>query len=518
MGSANSTKLLEMKSITKYIYDEQGRGLVATGIKILDAVDFDLFAGEVHVIMGENGAGKSTLMNVLGGVIEPDEGEILINGEKERIRNTAEARNKGIGFIHQEMNLCSNLDIAHNMFLGREPHNRLGLSKTKKMNSETAQMLSKLGFNIDPRTKLKNLSTAMQQIVEITKVMSYHSKILIMDEPTATLTGREVDILFKLIRDLRDSNIGIIYISHRMEEIEDLGDRFSVLRDGKLVGVMSKSEYSRAECMKMMAGRVVNLMYKSTHVPTKDEVFRVEGIKIGENTKPFDFQINKGEVVSFGGLVGAGRTELAKSIFGARQYYGGSIFFEGREYKKPSVSKSIRLGISYLTEDRKIEGLVQQMDIKSNTSMCVLDQVSPHLVLKTRQEAALAQNAINRFSVVCLGVNHRTGTLSGGNQQKVCLGKWFATEPKLLILDEPTRGIDVNAKAQIYEVIDQAAKDGMAVMVITSDMHELIGISDRIYIMHEGNLVTEIADKREMEQENLIKYFLNSDEACESEA
>lgn len=503
--------MLDMRSITKYIYNDQGKGIVESGIKILDSVDFDLYSGEVHVIVGENGAGKSTLMNVLGGIIEPDGGAIYMDGQETRIPNTATAKKLGIGFIHQEMNLCPNRDIAHNIFLGREIKNKFGLTDVKEMRRQSSEMLNKLGFNLDPKLRLSTLSTAMQQIVEITKVLSTSTKIIIMDEPTATLTSKEIEILFDLIRNLRAQGMGIIYISHRMEEIEDLGDRYTVLRDGKMVGKLTKAEYSRDKIISMMAGRVVNTMYKSTHVPTNEVVLDVKGIKVGKATQPFDFHVNKGEVVSFGGLVGAGRTELAKSIFGARHLYGGTIEYLGEKYEKPTVRKSIKKGISYLTEDRKVEGLVLQKSIKQNVSIASLDKLTNHSVINFSKEEALSKQMIENFNVVCTGSDHVTGALSGGNQQKVCLAKWFATEPKLLILDEPTRGVDVNAKAQIYEIIDNVAKEGMAVMVITSDMHELLSISDRIYILHEGDLVAEIQEKEEMTQERILRHLLNTD-------
>jgi ribose transport system ATP-binding protein len=511
VAEVNRKKLIDMRNITKYIYNDQGKGNVSSGIKILDGVDFDLYPGEIHVLMGENGAGKSTLMNVLGGVIEPDDGEIYVDGQAVRIPNTKTALEIGIGFIHQELNLCSNIDITHNIFMAREIKNKIGLTKVKEMNQQSRKMLGDLGFHINPKTKLSNLSTAVQQIVEIAKVLSYNSRLIIMDEPTATLTSHEIEILFKLIGELRGKGIGIIYISHRMEEIEDIGDRFTVLRDGKLVGTLDKEHYSRSECIRMMVGREVNTMYVSSHTPTDEVILSVQGLCIGKNTKPIDFDVKKGEVVSFGGLVGAGRTELAKSIFGAREYFGGTITFEGCEYKNPTPRKSIDLGISYLTEDRKAEGLILQEGIDQNIAIASLYRLFPKRFINKKRETELALDIIEQFNIVCTNPMHKVGTLSGGNQQKVSLGKWYATNPKILILDEPTRGIDVNAKTQIYKAIDDCAKNGMAIIIITSDMHELIGISDRIYIMHEGNLVAEVSKKEDMVQEKLLTYFLETD-------
>lgn len=504
-------KLIDLRNIDKYIYDDNGKGLISSGIKILENVSFDLYPGEVHVLMGENGAGKSTLMNVLGGVIEPDAGEIYIEGEKVRIPDTKTARDLGVGFIHQELNLNTNIDVAHNMFMGREIKNSFGLVNVREINRQSYEMISSLGFDIKPTTILRDLSTAQQQIIEIAKVLSYNSKVVIMDEPTAMLTSHEIEVLFRLITELREKGIGIIYISHRMEEIEELGDRFTVLRDGKIIGTMEKADYSRQKCISMMAGREVGSMYVSTHTPGTEVILQAKGIKVGKNTKPFDFEVRKGEVVSFGGLVGAGRTEVAKALFGVREYYGGEFIFEGKPYTSPSARKSIEMGISYLTEDRKQEGLVLEKSITENISIASQPKLFSKGLIDDKAEKALADEFIKKFSVVCTGGDHLAGALSGGNQQKVSLSKWYATNPKLLILDEPTRGIDVNAKAQIYEAIDEAAASGMAIMVITSDMHELIGISDRIYIMREGNLVTEVSDKKDMEQEKLLAYFLDTE-------
>jgi ABC-type sugar transport system ATPase subunit len=509
MSSEMITKLVDMRNITKYIYDDDGKGIVSSGVKILDDVGFDLQSGEVHVLIGENGAGKSTLMNILGGVIEPDSGEVWIDGQRVRIQNTKVALRHGIGFIHQEMNLCTNLDIAHNIFMSREIRNSLFITDDKKMYHESERMLRDLGFSINPKTRIGNLSTAMQQIVEIAKVLSYNSRIVIMDEPTSTLTSHEIEILFGLIRSLREKGIGIIYISHRMEEIEDLGDRFTILRDGLLVKTIAKIDYKRSECIRLMAGKEVSESYPKTHCPSDETVLDVKDIQLGKNTRPFSFHINKGEVVGFGGLVGAGRTELAKSIFGTRDFFNGTIFFNGGVYNKPSPAKSIEKGISYLTEDRKLEGLVLQKAIDENISITSIYRLFPNRLIKKSKEKKLATEIVTRFNVICTSIKQRAGNLSGGNQQKVSLGKWYATDPVLFMLDEPTRGIDVNAKRQIYEIIDNSADAGMAIMVITSDIHELIGISDRIYIMHEGNLVTEIREKKKMTQENLLTYFLD---------
>ena len=500
--------ILQMKGITKYIFDSYGVAIRNTTVKILDRVDFDLRRGEVHILVGENGAGKSTLMKVLGGLIPPDEGEVLLDGAAIHPRNAREALDLGIGFIHQELNLCNNLSVSDNIFMGREKVNR-GMKDKKAMLAESRRLLSEMGVdNIPPETLVKDLSTAQQQIVEIAKVLSYDCRIIIMDEPTSSLTQREIDILFALIEKLRSQGVSIIYISHRLEEFERVGDRLSILRDGQYIGTLERSEFNVDTIVSMMVGRKLGAMYENRHVPGDQIVLEVKGLRLEPQTTPISIHINAGEIVGMGGLVGAGRTELAKSIFGYRKSYGGEVLYQGKPLARLDPTPLIRQGIVYLTEDRKREGLVLDMDVTQNISLASLWRMFRRLFMFGRQEQALAERTVSQLNVACNSLDQLVRTLSGGNQQKIVLGKCLATEPKLLILDEPTRGIDVGAKAEIYHMIDRIAESGVAVMMISSDMPELIGMSDRIYVMRGGAVVAEITEKAQMTQENILAYTI----------
>ena len=503
---ANDT-LLQMKSITKYIFDSYGVAIRNTTVKILDKVDFDLNKGEVHILVGENGAGKSTLMKVLGGIIPPDEGEMLIDGQAVHPKNAREALELGIGFIHQELNLCDNLSVADNIFMGREiTHN--GVKDTKAMNAKSAVLLEEMGIHIPPSTLIRELSTAQQQIIEIAKVLSGDCRIIIMDEPTSSLTKKEIDILFHLIDKLRAQGVSIIYISHRLEEFERVGDRLSVLRDGQYIGTLEKKDFSVDTIVNMMVGRTLGAMYENEHVPTQTPVLEVKHMRLEPQTMPISIHVCAGEIVGMGGLVGAGRTELAKSIFGYRKSFGGEVWYNGKKLTHLDPTPLIREGIVYLTEDRKSEGLILDMGIEQNISLSSLFRMFKRLFMFGCKEQVLAETMVDRLNIVCNSLSQLTRTLSGGNQQKVVLGKCLATAPKLLILDEPTRGIDVGAKVEIYHMIDQIAKSGVAVMMISSDMPELIGMSDRIYVMRQGAVAAEITEKTEMKQETILEFTI----------
>ena len=503
-------KILEMRGITKYIFDAYGKAIKNSTVRILSDVNFDLERGEVHILVGENGAGKSTLMKVLGGVIPQDEGAITLEGKDYVVHNTREARDAGIAFIHQELNLCINLDIAHNIFLGREPVKH-GFVDEKEMYRQSKRMLEEFGFeDMDPHTLISDLSTAKQQVVEIVKAMSYSSRIVIMDEPTASLTQKEIDHLFALIRRLRADGVSIIYISHRFDELKEIGDRLTVLRDGQSIATMSMEDFDYDKVVQLMVGRSIGKMFDCKHTPTDEELLRVEGLKISPRTKPVDLCVRRGEVVGLGGLVGAGRTELCKSIFGARKYYGGKIQFKGKEYKHPTPIESIRNGLVYLSEDRKLEGLVIEKDVGENITLASLRTLFPSYFINFKKERKIAEDCIREQGIICRGTQQRVNTLSGGNQQKVLFAKCMTAKPDLLILDEPTRGIDVNAKAEIYSIIDRIAMEGVGVLMISSELPELIGMSDRIYVMGNGAVNSEIREKSEMTQEKILRSTLGN--------
>ena len=499
-----SKTILNMDHISKYIFDAYGKPIRGTNVKILNDVHFDVREKEVHILIGENGAGKSTLMKIIGGIIPHDEGTVELFGKEVHFTNPRQSQEMGIGFIHQELDLCTNLDVAENLFLGRE----LGglFADKKEMYRKSHEMLMQLGFDIDPHTLVRDLSTAQQQIVEIVKAVSYDSKIIIMDEPTASLTQSEIDHLFEIIRSLKERGVSIIYISHRFEELKEIGDRLTVLRDGCYVGTLDMADFTYDKAISMMVGRQLTQMYTCTHTASDKEILRVDGLKISPRTEPISIHVNSGEVVGLGGLVGSGRTELAKSIFGVRRFYGGKIYYNGEEIIKPEPKQLIDVGLMYLTEDRKQEGLVLAKDIAENITLPSLSKLFPSTWINRGKETEIADGMIEKLNIICLSAKQKTGTLSGGNQQKVVLGKWLSAGAKLLILDEPTRGVDVGAKAEIYEIIDQLAAEGVGILMISSELPELIGMSDRIYVMRRGTVSCELTDKADFTQEGILSH------------
>jgi len=501
-------KLVDMAGIKKYIFDRSGKPVRGTDVLILNDVWFDLYAGEVNVLLGENGAGKSTLMKILAGEIPHDAGEMRIQQKAEHFKNPKEARARGVTFIHQELNLCTNLTVAQNIYMGREYTKKGLVVDYKTMREKSQALIESLGFDIDVSSRLGQLSTAQQQVVEIAKALSYRSKILIMDEPTASLTSQEINQLFSLVRKMRDEGMGIIFISHRMDEVETIADRVTVMKDGATVGVMTREEFTAEKAVQMMVGRTLTQIYRRTHTAGAEKVLEVKNFRVGPRTVPFDLHLRRGEILGIGGLVGAGRTEFAKAVFGARPYGGGEVLLNGKPLMNRSPEKCIGAGLIYLSEDRKSEGLVLPMSIRENVCGASLLRSLVGPVLSKRRETQRAQKLIERFSILCRGTDQRVSTLSGGNQQKVCFAKWYAAQPEVFILDEPTRGVDVNAKAQIYELMDRLTADGKSIIMITSEMNELIGMSDRIYVMRDGGVVKELVDPAEINDENILQYTI----------
>jgi ribose transport system ATP-binding protein len=498
---------LEMQGITKYIYDSSGRPIRNSDVKILDSVSFDLREGEVHVLVGENGAGKSTLMKILGGIIPPDQGTITLEGAAVSFASAREARGRGIAFIHQELNLCANLDVAHNIFLGREP-TRVGVLQKKELYAQARALLSSLGFELDPMVPLARLTTAHQQIVEIAKALSYESKILIMDEPTASLSKNEIDRLFSLMKTLQARGIGIVYISHRFEELRQVGDRISVLRDGRSIGTIPSHGFREDEVIQMMVGRRIDDMYPRSHRPTDDVLLAVENLRLLPAAPPLSLTVHRGEVVGISGLVGSGRTELLKTIFGARRLLSGCIVYNGRKINGWGPGRLVRAGVAYLSEDRKTEGLITAMTIRENVTLASLFRLFRFGTISQRKEREAARRCVRELRIVARSVEQTVGTLSGGNQQRTVFAKWRAAEPRLLLLDEPTRGIDVNAKSEIYKMIDEIAAQGLAVLMVSSELPELIGMSDRIYVMRGGTLVAELTERKAMTQAGILAHIL----------
>jgi ABC-type sugar transport system ATPase subunit len=495
--------ILKMEHISKFIFDAYGKPIRGSDVKILDDVNFDVREAEVHVLVGENGAGKSTLMKILGGIIPQDQGRMELFGKEITFSNPRQSQEAGIGFVHQELNLCPNLTVAQNLFLGREIKGKV-LTDKKAMKARSEEMLAKLGFSINTDTLIRDLSTAQQQIVEIVKAVSYDSRIIIMDEPTASLTQKEIDHLFGIIRTMQKQGISVIYISHRFEELKEIGDRLTVLRDGKWAGTIDMKDFEYDRVINMMVGRTLGEMYRCSHKAGSEVVLEIKNLRISDHTEPVSIKLHKGEVVGIGGLVGSGRTELAKSIFGVRKYFGGEIIYKGKKIAKPDPKTMIRNGLIYLTEDRKIEGLVLPMGLTANVTLASLARMFPSSYIKKADETEVTDKMIKSLEIVCTSRNQLANTLSGGNQQKASLAKWLISEPEALILDEPTRGIDVNAKTEIYRIIDELAGRGAAILMISSEMSELIGMSDRIYVMRRGAVSAELTDKKDFTQEGIL--------------
>jgi len=488
------TPLLQMKGISKSY----------PGVQALNNVDFEVEAGEVHALVGENGAGKSTLMKILAGAEPRDSGEILLNGRPVGDLTPQKALELGIGMVHQEFNLVPYLSAAENIFLGREPRSRIpGFIDFKTMYREAQRIVDSLGANFDVRRPVASLSVAQQQMVEIAKATSQNAVIIAMDEPSATLTEHELESLFRLIRSLKASGIGIIYISHRLEEISQIADRVTVLRDGQLVGTRRVSEVSREDLIRMMVGRELKDMIPKQPAPIGGEVLRVEHLSRTGVLHDINLTVRAGEILGIAGLVGAGRTELARAIFGADPIDSGKIYLFGQEVKITSPQAAIRHGIGLVPEDRKQLGLVLQMVVRENISLANLKELSIAGFVNRRRERTAADQFVRELRIRTPSVEQRVRNLSGGNQQKVVLAKWLFTRSKVLIFDEPTRGIDVGSKVEIYQLMNELAAKGVAIIMISSELPEILGMSDRILVMHEGRIAGELS-REEATQEKIM--------------
>ncbi|WP_062532014.1 sugar ABC transporter ATP-binding protein [Jeotgalibaca dankookensis] len=482
-----------------------------TGIKksfgsnsVLRGVDFDIQAGEVHALMGENGAGKSTLMNILTGLHKSDAGEIRIDGEEKRFENPKEAEDYGISFIHQEMNTWPEMTVLENLFIGKEFKNKLGIVQTKKMRALAEKTFNELGVTLDLDEDVKNLSVGQQQMIEIAKSLMTNAKVIIMDEPTAALTEREIDILFKIIRTLTDKNVSIIYISHRMEEIFKISDRITVMRDGVSIDTSLTATTNNDEVVRKMVGRDLEDYYPEKHSEIKDVVFEVRDLTQKDRFQNISFQVKSGEIVGFSGLMGAGRTEIMRSIFGVDPLDKGEIFLEGKKITINNPSSAIKEGIGFLTENRKEEGLILDYSLRDNISLPSIDGFIKNGIIDTKAESKFATMLMKRLKVKAESEFDAASSLSGGNQQKVVLAKWIGIGSKVLILDEPTRGVDVGAKREIYQLMNELADRGVAIIMVSSDLPEILGVSDRVIVVHEGNIAGELS-KSEATEEKIMK-------------
>jgi len=476
------------------------------GVVALDDVDFDLRRGEVHILLGENGAGKSTLMKILSGAYQKSAGQIVLDGQDIEIRNPKHAQTLGISTIYQEFNLIPHLSAGENIFLGREPR-RLGLIDQRAIFQEATRALNGLGLNLDPHKLIKELKVAEQQMIEVAKALSLDARILIMDEPTAALTEHEIKALFATIRSLRDKGVSIVYISHRMEELFEIGDRVTVLRDGRTVGTYDVREMSKSELIRLMVNRELTELFPKERAELGPEVLRVEGLNTQGGLKDISFSLRKGEVLGIAGLLGAGRTELARAIFGLDKIASGTISINGSPQRIGSPRAAINSGIGFLTEDRKSQGLVLPLSVKENLCLASVDKFSRWGLMNAQEEQQAADRYVKDLRIKTPSLNQKVVYLSGGNQQKVVLSKWLCCKSEVFIFDEPTRGVDVGAKAEIYQLMNRLTASGVAIIMISSEMLEVLGMSDRILVMRGGRIRGEFSAE-EATQERVLQCAL----------
>ena len=484
---------IEMRGIDKLFGSNQ----------VLKQAGFTLESGEVHALMGENGAGKSTLMKILTGVYNKDAGTVLVDGKEVNYKNPQEAEKAGIVFIYQELNVMFDLTVEENLFMGKEIHGKFGICDKKAMQKKAQEALNILGVNISPKTVMAELSVGQQQMVEICKALMADAKVIIMDEPTAALTQSETVALFKVIESLRKKGVSMVYISHRMEEIFELCDRITVLRDGSYIGVKNIPETNMNEIVKMMIGREIGERYPSRNVKIGKEVLKVKELTRKGTFHDVNFSVRAGEVLGVSGLMGAGRTEIMQAIFGNLSYESGTIEIDGKEVKISNPRQAMEHGIGFITEDRKTEGLMLDKSIRENISLCNLRRISKSSVISREAEKNMVAEAIKDLHIKCFGSYHECNNLSGGNQQKVVLAKWILTNPKILILDEPTRGVDIGAKKEIYSIINKLAAQGVAIIMVSSELPEVLGMSDNIMVVREGE-VRGIISYEEANQERVM--------------
>lgn len=497
---------LHMKDISK----------VFPGVKALSGVELAVRFGTVHAIVGENGAGKSTLMKILSGAYAPTSGTIQVAGADVRMKRPADAQKLGIRMVHQELNLVPDLTVAENIFLGRMPR-RFGFFDRGGMVRRAGAILAELGASIDPQQRLGDLTISQQQLVEIAKAYAASPRIIVLDEPTSSLSEHETAALFRILRKMRDDGIAIIYISHRLKEVLEIADEVTVLRDGCMIGTRPASGITAAEMIRLMVGRQVSNVFPKTPSTIGKTVFSVRGIGDGDRFHDVSFDVRAGEILGLTGLVGAGRTEVARAIFGLARLTAGGIEIDGAPVTITSPAAAARVGIAYVPEDRKGDGIVPAMTVRENISLPVLRRLANAFgSVRRGAERQLAGTYVKKFSIVPPDGERRIGLLSGGNQQKAVISRWLATDPKVLILDEPTRGVDVGAKAEIHDIIGQLVANGMAVVMISSELPEIMGVCDRVVVMRDGRASAPVA--REGLTEERIMQLATGEESVEGEA
>ena len=493
--------LLEMRSITKRF----------PGVVALDKVDFELERGEVHVLLGENGAGKSTLVKMLAGAYRPDEGEILLDGEAASISSATDAQKLGISTIYQEFNLVPQFTVAENIFLGRQPR-RFGFVDRRKMREEARKLLDRMKVLVDPDALVSNLGVAQRQMVEIAKALSLNARILIMDEPTASLSGQEVERLFEIVRGLKEEEVAMIFISHHLEEVSEIGDRVTVLRDGKVVDRVPAST-KHSELVRMMVGRSVEAQFPRRRPEVGEVLLEVKNLSREGVLEDVSFSLRAGEVVGVAGIVGAGRTELARAIFGADPGDAGEVWVEGRRMERGDPREAKRRGMGFVTEDRQGQGIVPPLSVAENLGLASLERNTHVGLVSRREQRKQARKMIEDLNIRTPGPEQEIRYLSGGNQQKAVIGKWLLADSKVLIMDEPTRGIDVGAKVEIYELMNELTENGAGILMISSDLPEVLGMSDRILVMSGGRITGELSVE-EANGENVMELATQGSETA----
>jgi ABC-type sugar transport system ATPase subunit len=491
MGSS----LLEMSGITKQFL----------GVYALKDANLELKSGEVHALLGENGAGKSTLMKVLGGIYSLDEGSISIEGKEVKIDSVKDAKHYGISIIHQEIVLVPYLSIAENIYLGKEPLKKSGFIDKKMMFDDAQKLLDDFGMELSASILVDDLTVAQQQMIEIIKAVSFNSKIIVMDEPTSSLTEKEVRFLFRTIRNLKEQGVGIVYISHRMNELFEITDRITVMRDGTYIGTVTTKDTSNDKLISMMVGRELSNYYIKDSSYTEESILKVNQLTKKGIVKNASFELKKGEILGFSGLVGAGRSELMKCIFGLESFEQGEINVNGQKVVIKNPNDAIKNKIAYVTENRKEEGLFLIQSVQYNITIKILHEFMRFLKVNSKYENKETNQYIKGLSIKTTGAEQEVKNLSGGNQQKVLISRWLATNPQVLILDEPTRGVDVGAKAEIYSIMNKLAKDGVSIIMVSSDLPEVINMSDRVAVMCKGE-IKAILNKDQFSQETIMHY------------
>ncbi|WP_236011365.1 sugar ABC transporter ATP-binding protein [Alicyclobacillus fructus] len=490
--------------MAQVLLEARGIRKVFPGTVALDNVSFELRQGEIHALMGENGAGKSTFLKIVTGALHPDQGEIFLNGKPVRLQSPVDARRMGVAIVHQELSLFPDISVMENILVGQAP-SKMGFMRTRKMQEISRAYLERFHVNFSPTEIVKNLSVSQQQIVEIVKALVTDADVYIFDEPTSALSVEDAARLFDVLKDLKAQGKGIIYVSHKFDEIFRLSDRITVLRDGSLIGTVEAAKTDADEVIRMMVGRSLERIYPEKGTPSRQTLLKVDNLNAGSKCRNVSFDLRRGEILGVFGLVGSGRTEIMRALSGVEPRTSGDIFLDGEKVRIQTVQDAMSHGLYYLTEDRKEQGLFLKMSIRDNVAVTHLDALSKRGFLLRNRARELASTVMRDLRVKAKDDDQLVGSLSGGNQQKVMIGKWISRNPRVLILDEPTRGIDVGAKAEIHQLLRKLANDGIGVIVISSELPEIVGLSDRVLVVHNGT-VAGVLDGSQLNDETIMEY------------